>query len=290
MATLEVPNRYLAAAAPVIITSPTTRCGTTLIQRLISSSDNAFVYGEEVGHQIRTLTGWLVGQIQYQERTGASQDTDFEAALAGTLASWRPGLMPPSQIMMRAWVETFYQIPTLLSDYGQAIGRPVWGFKGPSYSRDTLKSFLSVMPRAKIVYVFRNLIDVLKSAKARRFVISVEDVSAFCAEWATNMREVSEIASDERVLFLKYEELLAQRQDYMRLLELFTGAENISEAAFELKVNTYEGDQIYGYSPSQYIEPMELSAVDRASVIREAGPILAHLYGESAVAAVAAAA
>ena len=39
---LDIPNAYLAAA-PVIVTSPTTRCGTTLVQRLLCASDNAFV-------------------------------------------------------------------------------------------------------------------------------------------------------------------------------------------------------------------------------------------------------
>jgi hypothetical protein len=285
MATLEVPNRYLAAASPVIITSPTTRCGTTLVQRLLSSADNAFVYGEEIGLQIKTLCGWFVSQIQHLDHNAEAQDADFEAALAGSLTDWRPGLMPPSQIMLRAWVETFYQMPTLLSDYSQAIGRPIWGFKGPGYSRDQLKSFLSVMPKAKVVYVFRNLYDVLKSAKARRFVTTAEDVSGFCLEWARNMAEVSQIAADERVLFVKYEDLVTQREDFVRLLELFTGADDIDPKAFDVKVNTYEGDKIYGYSPSQYIEPMELSAADRAAVVREAGPILAHLYGDAAAAA-----
>ena len=40
---INLPDRYLTAA-PVIVTSPTTRCGTTLVQRLLCASDNAFVY------------------------------------------------------------------------------------------------------------------------------------------------------------------------------------------------------------------------------------------------------
>jgi hypothetical protein len=279
MATLEVPNRYLAIA-PVIVTSPTTRCGTTLVQRLLSASDNGFVYGEEVGHQIRTLNGWFFGQVQHLEQNGEVLDPDFDKALAGTLTDWRPGLSPPSRILLRAWVETFYQMPALLSDYGQAIGRPVWGFKGPSYPRDTLKAFLQVMPKAKVLYVFRNLFDVLKSAKARRFAVTADEVSAYCAEWARNMQEVSEIGQDERVLFIKYESLIAQRDEHVQLLEMFTGVSNIDPKVFDLKVNTYEGEEIYGYSPTQYIEPVELTAADRATVVREAGPILAHLYGD----------
>jgi hypothetical protein len=281
MATLEVPNRYLALA-PVIITSPTARCGTTLVQRLLSTSENAFVYGEEVGHQIRTVTTWLIGMLQQLERTEAATDADFQRAMAGTLTDWRPGLTAPTAVMQKAWIETYYQLPATLSDFSSSIGRPVWGFKAPSFNRDTLRALLSMMPKAKVIYLFRNPADVLSSAKARKFVQGEEQVRQFCAEWAKNMVEVSQLARDERILFMKYESLLAQRADHVRLLEAFTGAQNASETVFDLKINTYQGDQAQGYSPTQYIPPESLTDADRAALEAEAGPIMAHFYSDKA--------
>ena len=278
MATLEVPNRYLAAA-PIIVSSPTSRCGTTLVQRLLTASDNGFIYGEEIGQQIQVLTGWFTGQLRFVDRTGQAMDAEFEQALAGTLIDWRPGLMPPSSVMLKAWTETYYQLPSTLMHHAQSIGRPMWGFKRPTFARETLKGFLSLMPQAKIVYVFRNPLDAVKSAKARRFVTTTREVAAFCAEWAKNMSEVAELAQDERVLFLKYEDLIEQREDHVRLLELFTGIENIDVRAFDLKVNTYKGSQDEGYAPDQYIQPAKLTKTDRAAVLDEAGPIMERLYG-----------
>jgi len=278
MAQLEVPNRYLALA-PVIVSAPTARCGTTLAQRLLSASSNAFLYGEEVGHHVRTLTNFLIGLIQQFRTTGEAADEDFRLALAGQLTDWRPGLMPPTQVMLRAWVETYYQIPMALAEHGAAIGRPIWGFKGPDYTRDQLKAFLMLMPKARIVYVFRHLRDALRSAKARRFVVSEADAASFCARWATNMREVAELRGDPRVLFLRYENLVADEPANVRMLEAFTGVAGIDPTVFAVKVNTFVGEASEGRSPTQYIEPAALTAADLAAIETHAGRLLEQLYG-----------
>jgi hypothetical protein len=278
MAQLEVPNRYLALA-PVIVSAPTARCGTTLVQRLLSASTNAFLYGEEVGHHIRTLTNFLIGLQQQFQTTGEAADADFRLALAGELKDWRPGLMPPTQVMLRAWVETFYQIPLALAEHGSSIGRPIWGFKGPDYTRDQLRAFLMLMPQSRIIYVFRHLAEALKSAKARRFAVTDAQVAAFCAQWATNMREVLELGGDPRVMFLRYESLIADEPANVRLLEAFTGARGIDAKVFGVKVNTFVGAAAEGRSPTQYIEPAALSPADLAAVEAHAGPLLKQLYG-----------
>ena len=274
---LDVPNRYLGLS-PVIITAPTARCGTTLVQRLLCTGDNSFLYGEEVGLHIRTLTGFLIGVIQQFERGGAAADAEFERALSGDQANWSPGLMPPTQVMLRAWIETYYQIPSALADYGAGIGRPVWGFKGPDYARDMLKAFLMLMPKARIIYVFRDLHEALKSAKARRFVTTDEEVAAFCAKWATNLREVSDLRTDARVLFLKYEDFVADSVGAVTALEAFTGAHGLKADVFEVKVNTFKGDEARGFSPTQYIAPADLTDADRAAIASHAGAVLATLY------------
>jgi hypothetical protein len=278
MTSLAVPNRYLGLA-PVVVTSPTPRCGTTLVQRLLTDSSNAFIYGEEVGHQIRTLTAWLLGLLRQFEQTQSSVDPDFQRALEGALTDWRPGLTAPTEVMRRAWIETYYQLPAALAEFSASVGRPVWGFKTPGYTRDMVRTVFSMMPGAKAVYLIRNLHDVLRSAKARRFVTTPDDARKLAAEWARNIREMVELAADERLLFLKYEDLLARRDEHVRLLELFTGAEGLDARQFDLKVNTFRGQEAEGHSPTQYIAPAELTQAELEAMEAEAGPIIAHFYG-----------
>ncbi len=277
MATLSVPNRYLELA-PIIVTSPTSRCGTTLVQRLITSSGDAFVYGEEVGHQIRTVTVWLIGLLRRFDETGPDVDRDFARALRGALTDWRPGLTAPADVMRSAWIQTYYQLPYTLAEHSREVGRPVWGFKLPGLDRDTLKALLSLMPRARVIYLIRNLADVLRSAKARRFVTSEDDVASFSAEWARNVRESIDLASDPRVLFLRYEDLVGQREAHLDLLQRFTGAGPPDRAAFDLRLNTFEGEETDGHSPTQYILPAELTEAEQAALMAKAGPVLTHLY------------
>lgn len=275
--TLNLPPRYLAAA-PVIVSSPTTRCGTTLVQRLLCASDNAFCYGEEIGNQFRILAGLFATQIKACDQNGATMDDAFALALAGGLQDWRPGLTPPSQVMLDLWSDAFYQMPVGLAAFGERVGRPVWGFKWPGCPADQLRTYLTLMPGTRVVYVMRNVVDALMSAKARRFVISTEGAAAFCAEWARNMTGVMALADDPRLLILKYEDLIADREAGLAAIADFTGAANMRRSEFDLKVNTFEGEESYGNSPTQYIAPEPLTDDDRAVLRAEAGEVMAEHY------------
>jgi hypothetical protein len=281
--TLSLPERYLAAA-PVIVTSPTTRCGTTLVQRLLCASDNAFVYGEEIGNQFRTLAGLFAAQIRYCERNGDAIDDAFYLAMAGGLRDWRPGLAPPAGILVKAWSECFYQLPVTLEAFGRTVGRPIWGFKWPACPPDTARAFLTLMPRAKVVYVLRNVADALASAKARRFVTTLEEAARYCADWARSVQDFAAMADDPRLLILKYEDLIADREGAVRVLSAFTEAENIRLSEFDLKLNTFEGSEAEGHSPTQYIAPEPLTRDDRAALEAQAGAAMARWYPASTAA------
>jgi len=277
---LNVPERYLEEAAPVIVTSPTTRCGTTLVQRLLSASDNAFLYGEEVGKHIVTLTQSLIVVMRHIEQNGASLDGHLAHALSGAMDDWQPGLMAPSTVMLRGWIETYYQLPMVLADYGRSIGRPIWGFKWPAAPREVIRALMMLMPRAKVIYVCRNPFDALKSAKARKFVRTDQETDRFCAAWAKNMQEVAALEQDERVLLVRYEDMVKNSADCADLLELFTGVENTDRSVFDIKVNTFLGEAALGYSPSRYIEPEILTDADRKTVLAKAGAVIGRYFPE----------
>jgi hypothetical protein len=262
MADLDVPASYLASA-PVIVTSPTTRCGTTLVQRLISASDNAFVYGEEVGNQMRALTSLFSAQILAAERNAADVDAAFWSAIDGTLDEWRPGLAPPAHVTLRAWTDIYYQLPLSLAKFGRSIGRPIWGFKWPACPIEALKTFLTLMPRSKIVYVVRDLEDALKSAKARRFVTTEAQVLEFCNTWTSNLTAVADLKQKDQVMLLRYETLIERRHEQIAALRAFTGATNIRMTEFDLKLNTFAGALEDGHAPDGYIPPEPLDEVER---------------------------
>ena len=282
--TLNLSDQYLAAA-PVIVTSPTTRCGTTLVQRLLCASDNGFIYGEEIGAQFRTLAGLFAVQIRACDANGAAMDDAFALALAGGLKDWRPGLTPPSQVVLNAWTQAFYQLPTTLAAFGKGVGRPIWGFKWPGCPADTARTFMTLMPRTKVVYVLRNVVDALKSAKARLFVLDAEGAAAFCAEWARNVTGFMAMADDPRVMLLRYEDLIEDREAGLAALAAFTGVEGMRRSEFDLKVNTFEGNEDGGHSPTGYIAPQPLTDEDWTALRAQAGEVMARYYPDLRLAA-----
>ncbi len=268
--------------APLVVTSPTTRCGTTLVQRLISASRNAFVYGEEIGDQINSLTEKFITVIGHCELNGPSLDGAFQQAMEGTLRDWRPGLAPPTEIMLQAWVSTYYQLPATLSAFGRTIDRPIWGFKWPAYPSAHLRAMMTLMPMTKIVYVVRHPADALKSAKARKFVKGPHDAAEFCRRWTNNLSEVMAFPDDRRVMWLRYEDLLADKATSIARIEAFAGVQGIAMDAFALKVNTFAGAEADGHSPTQYIAPEALTAADLEAVEHHAGALVRQLYPELA--------
>ena len=282
MATLDIPNRYLALA-PVVVTSPTTRCGTTLVQRLLTASDNAFIYGEEIGNQLRTLTALFIAQITADETNGEALDRAFVDALAGTGGRWRPGLIAPGAVMLRAWTEIYYQLPATLAAFGQSLDRPVWGFKWPGYTPDALAQLRALMPETRVVYVTRNLVDALQSAKARKFVTNPLQTERFCAEWARNMDAFAAGPADERILNLRYETLVSDKAAQIETLAAFTGTAGIQAAELDIKVNTFVGEEGHGRSPTQYIAPEPLTAEEWKTVATHAGAAMARHYPDVAL-------
>ena len=96
-----------------------------------------------------------------------------------------------------------------------------------------------------------------------------------------------DLAGDSRVLLVKYEDLLADRRGRLALLERFTGAEALDARVFDLKINTFRGAEADGHSPTQYIEPADLTEAERRIVMAKAGPVLTHLYPDPFLAAAA---
>jgi len=279
MLKLEIPEQH-QGLAPLVVTAPTTRCGTTLLQRVLSSAHNGFLYGEEVGGNLKIMAHWLLGVMRRLERDHATRDEEFNAALEGNLAAWRPGLGAPSDVTLKSALETFYQIPTSLADHARAINRPIWGFKYPGYDHDTLRALLVLMPGTRIIYLVRNPLDALRSAKARRFVVSLEEVRAFCETWTLRVSEIQAFRTDPRVLVLPYEDLVGEKAAQMARIEAFTGLLSLDERAFDLKVNTYRGDETRGYAPTEYIAPVPLTPEETAAALRATGAAAAEFYGD----------
>lgn len=284
MVNFNLPS-HLSGLTPIVLTSPTTRCGTTLLQRLFLSSQNAICYGEDIGVDFNLLTAVLMSKLTTISSLKDGLNEQRETILAGDTDNWTPNVLPDADGYLNRWIEIYYSMPRFLQDYSASIDRPVWLYKYPGIEGETIGAMRSLFPESKVLFVYRHLEATLASAKARQFVTTPEEFARYCLQWRDNMLAIAERSADENILFLKYEDLVAQPDQHIAMLEAFTGATGINKAVFGTKVNTFAGDEAAGRSDSQYIGPETLTDEERELMERVAGPAIAQLYPESRTAA-----
>ena len=208
MATNVQLPRVASELKPLLVVAPTARSGTTLLQRLISSADNGICFGENLFGEMLQLSHYLKGQVQFHERYREAEVQGLAEVLAGNTARWMPDLSPEVESYKTALIRTFYVLPKYVQDYAADIGRPLWGMKRPSLHHQTLSLVMTLLPGARMIFIYRNILDCLRSAKARGFVKTPEDVVKTCAEWRDNMAAVGRWADEKRLLLLRYEDLI----------------------------------------------------------------------------------
>ena len=113
-------------ARPVFVFGCSWRSGSTLLQRLISSTDELFVWGENDGFATRLMALHADGSVGSPE--------------------------------LRTFYRDYYGQETT------ALGRGRWGFKEVRHGRPEGEFLLELFPEARIVFLVRNPIDVAVSA------------------------------------------------------------------------------------------------------------------------------
>jgi hypothetical protein len=78
----------ISKLAPIVISSPTTRSGTTLLQRLLCSSDNAIVYGEVCSSDLDLYLNFFINRAMMYQFNRAKLDSSLEMFKQGEVNDW----------------------------------------------------------------------------------------------------------------------------------------------------------------------------------------------------------
>ena len=240
----------------VFISSPTARCGTTLLQRLLSSSPDTVVFGEGVGAGLMELVNALARKEKLLAQAELHR-TDLVRALAGE-QFWYPHLSSEPEGLTRLALEALTRYLRFHETEAARSGRVRWGAKLPTVPVGTLLDLRRLVPGAKVLYVIRDLFAVARSAKARRFWRTHAELEQLAVTWRDAVRASASLRDDPRVLFVDYQDLEQRGTSLLRELEAFTGCARLAPAVLFARVNTFEGPPQEGRHPTQYLEPCEL--------------------------------
>ncbi|MEX1109863.1 MAG: sulfotransferase [Dongiaceae bacterium] len=259
---------------PIVIVGPTTRCGTSLLQRALNSTRKIVIYGENFTfmQKFPDMVHGSARNLNAKRRNIATSremlrsGVDFEAS----------ALFPDYDAYIDTIRQGFHGIARLYRTDAKELGFDRWGLKHQVRDQRTFEVVPQLLPRARFIFIYRELIAVARSAKSRwpGDFKSEADYQRFGDNWARNIRTALDLES-ERFVVLRYEEFIADPEPFLRRIEAFTGIDGIDRSVMTRRINAnplIDADA-KGKSPDSYREPADLSDRQRDLLMVEARPL-----------------
>lgn len=258
----------LTKSDPVFIWAPAARCGVTLLQRLITSSREIFIYGEN-----RFFTDTITGHYVSLLKGGEELDIAREKLVAGDYNFWSSAAQPRTDYVAQMTLETFYRYCGIYTKSTLESGFKRWGVKTPI---NTLNSYLvtkQVLVNSQHIFVYRNLEPVLCSYKSRKWINNINDIARTSQLWAQNMNAILKLEASEKVLVLQYEKFIADQEGSTRRLCAFLNIPSMDQTVFDKKVNIF-GPLNPENQNSEYVKPTPLTDAEKKIMKDVAGPVM----------------
>ncbi len=245
---------------PILIASAVRRSGTTLVQRLMCSSENALVFGESCAHELgfaqQLFQGKQLSLMPFKE----SNDVMLKDVLAGKVDDWLANLMPPVPSYLDAVMESAFGPMVYLKKYAKEAGRPLWGMKMAQWSAYQLIQLQRLFPDLKLIYIHRDLESCVSSAIRMEMIYELHEIEHFCQLWKGDAQVVQDQFPSENVLWIDYNQLVEEPEVVVDALQGFTGAKNIDVAVMEKKINTFSYDpRLQKDAEGSWLKPVSVS-------------------------------
>lgn len=239
---------------PILIFAPSARCGITVLQRLLNSTGKIIIYGEN-----SLLINTMPQQLIHLPATADQHRQARQRLIAGEYDFWSSAIWPDVGRYCQATVQA---IKLLLKNYQCAAagdGFAHWGIKNPLNDGRFAAFFHQTFPASKIIFIYRHIVDVARSYKARKWLDNEQKLADVVKRWCQILSYMLGSDDDDRLMKIRYEDLVARPAEHAQRLEDFVGVAGIDRTVFGKKINTFTGPIGRGYSPTQYIEPEDLT-------------------------------
>ena len=211
--------------APIIVLSAGWRSGSTLVQRVLMSSEQVMIWGEPFARS--GLVPRLLDQLRAFTPEWPSPDYLLENFSGRLTDQWIANIYPGVADLVAAQ-RSF--LLALLAEPAHRLGRPLWGFKEVRLDGSHARLLKLLFPKARIVFLVRSPYD--SFASFRHYIKSdfvdwpeqpVLTAGQFGRMWRDQVASFREVCAEVDGLLLRYEDFLkdpaAQRalSDYVGL-------------------------------------------------------------------------
>lgn len=254
--------------APLIVLSAAPRMGTTLVQRLLCSAGNCLIYGDSVGNDAAFFMSWLSSKQFAVTHQAQSSDLMLDGVLSGKTAEFIAELLPESGGYLASLSRMAAGPLAHCATEARGHGRPVWGWKLAGAQAWSIELLPTMLPKARVIRVDRDLADTARSAKAARMVGPGADFERFVADAAANRTALAGLTGRLPVFDLRLEDLIANPEQLISDLEAFAGCSRIDREVVAVKLN---------HPHSAWVPPVPLSSEEEA-LVRSFEPVRQHEF------------
>lgn len=252
----------------IFIVAPSRRCGTTLLQRAINSSREAIIYGENLAFTeilpniIRDLNIDYEAKIRnttYARNKILSGEYNFDASM----------LFPEFEDYARVMANNLRDLYRYYNQKSESYGFKTWGIKHQIRRAEAFLSFARFFPKARYIFVYRNVLDVAKSEKARypHSYKEPSDYEKLGRVWSRNVELMRRIQGDN-IIHLEYRDLAQASPETIDRIRQFCSLSCIDGGVFHLKLNVSpildnltEEERNSNYRPPAALSQLEHQAV-----------------------------
>jgi len=237
----------------LIIWAPTARCGVTLLQRLITSTNAIFVYGENA-----FLMRFLPDKIM-EARANRDQS---RARFINDQNFWSSSVNPEPDKMIDFYSAT---ICNLFDKYQGDCPSPEFGIKEPLFHKGRYEVINNIL-HPRHIYISRGITDIIRSYKARKWIVNIEQVRQVCALWMQANKDIADLP----IYKTTYERLVSDPHEVCyeigKELDIEFNADKV-DSIMQCKVNTFLGSPHEGHSFKEYINPVELTKEELEAIL-----------------------
>jgi len=243
----------------ILICSPEKRCGTTLLQRLLCSSSDTLIFGEDCAHDLNVAVGtYHLKKMQTQMHVDRN-DRLIEEVLNGDVNQWIARLKPPRSYYLNSIKNSHLGVFDALRTYSQDQGRKNWGAKLPGWNWSQIRMIQHYFSETKVVFLFRSLADCLRSAKSYQMINNDRDAMEFCNNWKRNTQDATSQANGQNVLFINYNDLVHTSEQTINVVSNFCEANDIkADVVLSNRINAHT----HTSHSDDYIQPAQLSELE----------------------------
>ena len=208
-----------ASDRPIFVLGACQRTGSTVVQRLLNSHDDVFLWGEHDGAldgvlaAVPLLRAWNLSN----GKAAAREYHDYKGD--GFIAN-----LSPNQDVVEDSIRS--TIRALFADNFEGCSSARWGFKEVRYRGDVVTTLLELFPLSRLVFVYRDVLAVMLSLRTWELDTSMSWKPEWTIQaveaWVDSMRFFSTL-KDPRVFALRYESLLEEPEIVVSDLETRVG-------------------------------------------------------------------